>query len=421
MRTIAATLALISTLLTPAGAHNRAQDQDTTLAQRLQRAEEAIERLQRQLEEQNQSKVGSRLRNGVTLSGLIITNGFYNNARVNNSDAPQFVSVPQDTTGLPNRHLGAAIRQTRLGIAVSGARALGGALGADLQMDFFGGQMPSSNNRTSPVLRLRTATARLDIRHVGILFGQESPLVSPNNPVSFAASGIPGFAAAGNLWLWTPQVRATYETWSTPRFGIQGALLAPMTPSPQGAFLTQADSAEKSARPTVQGRVYVGWGDGDAESQLGFGVHRGWIATTGDSVLASEAFTADWRLALGEKIQVVGEAFFSGQALAGLGGGGIGQNLGLASVPVRTVGGWTQLNLRPSFAWEFGGGAGLDDPDEADLPTSGRGRNIAYEGHLHWRPGGGLLFGFEFRRMETTYVSGTVGANHFNWFGGVAF
>ena len=46
---------------------------------------------------------------------------------------------------------------------------------------------------------------------------------------------------------------------------------------------------------------------------------------------------------------------------------------------------------------------------------------MAYEGHLHWRPGGGLLFGAEFRRLETTYAAGTLSANHINWFAGLAF
>ncbi len=420
MRTVAACLALLAAAAPLAAQTPAARE---SLEARLQRAEEAIERLRAQVQEQEQAKVGSRLRNRVQLSGLILTNGFYNNARVNNSDAPQFVMVPQDTTGLPNRHLGAAIRQTRLGITVQNVRTLGAILGADLQMDFYGGQLPSNNGRTSPVLRVRTATARVDWPRLGLLIGQESPLVSPNNPVSFAASGIPGYTGAGNLWLWIPQARLTYEInfRNGSRIGLQGAALAPMTPSPQGLFTTAADSAEKTGRPTAQGRFYFGWGDGDTESQFGVGIHRGWIATTGDTVLSSEAITADWRLALGERILVLGEAFFNGQALAGLGGGGIGQNLGLSNVPVRAAGGWAQLNLRPSLTWEFGGGAGLDDVDEADIPTSGRGRNIHYTGHVHWRPGGGLLLGFEFRRMETRYATGTIGANHLNWFAGVAF
>ncbi len=392
-----------------------------SLAERVQRLEETVERLQHQLEEQAQAKVQSRLRNRVELSGLVLINWFYNGARFNNADVPQFVANPQDTTGLPNSHVGGTVRQTRLGIAVSGARAIGGDLSADLQMDFFGGQVASAGGRTRPLFRVRTAAVKVDWPHLGLLVGQESPLVAPLSPVSFAATGTPGFAGSGNLWLWIPQARLTFETGSRVRFGLQAAALAPMQPSPQPAFDTQADSAEKSGRPTLEGRAYVGWGSEDTESQLGLGIHRGWIATTGDTLLSSEAYTADLRLAVGPRVSILGEAFFNGQALSGLGGGGIGQNQGAGDAPVRTRGGWVQLNVRPNFAWELGGGYGFDDPNDADLAAAARFKNVSYEGHLNWRPGGGLLLGLEFRRIETTYQPGVISANHINWFAGVAF
>ncbi len=414
LSTAAVALALVA-------APSAGQEPDSLLA-RLQRAEEAIERLQHQLEEQSQSKVQSRLRNLVTLSGLVLVNGFYTGARVNNSDVPTFVRLDQDTTtGLPNSHIAGTLRQSRLGFTVTGARVLGGALTADLQADFFGGQQPSSGARTHPLMRVRTATARIDWPHFGLLIGQEMPLISPNNPVSFASSGLPGYTAAGNLWLWIPQLRASVETGGSFRLGVQSSVLAPMQPNFQPAFLTEPDSAERSGRPTVQGRLYVGWGDDESESQFGVGVHRGWIATGTDTMITSKAITADWRLALGERVLIHGEAFFNAQAVAGLGAGGIGQNLGPNAVPVRTRGGWAQVNLRPTFAWELGGGAGVDDPDEADLAASGRLKNVVYTGHLHWRPGGGLLVGVEFRRLETTYQAGTIAAHHVNGFVGVVF
>ena len=396
---------------------------DTTLAERLERAERALERLQRQMEEQSQAKVSSRLRNRVELSGLILANGFSNNERVNNADNPQFV-VPPDTTGLPNAAVGGTVRQSRIGLNVSGAQALGATLGADIQIDFYGGHPRSAGERTFPVPRIRTAFARLDWRHLGLLVGQETQIISPLTPSSFAAIGIPEFTDAGNLWFWIPQVRLTYETGARPRFGLQGAALAPVlgAPPPADSLLTPpATAAEKSQRPFVQGRAYIGWGDGETESQIGVGIHHGWIATAGDSLLSSEALTADIRLALGEKVLLLAEGFFNGAALAGLGGGGIAQSFGINGVPVDTRGGWAQLNIRPSFEWEIGGGYGMDDPDDADLPATARLKNTIIEGHLHWRPGGGLVIGAAFRRLTTTYSTGDLTANAINLFTGVAF
>ena len=392
-----------------------------SLADRVERAEQAIEVLRRQMGEQRGSGVQSRSRNRVEISGLVLVNGWYNDARFDNSDVPHFVSDPQDSSGLPNASMAAAVRQSRLGLSVSGMQALGAQLSADIQLDFFGGQQPSSGGRTFPIPRIRTAFARLDWRHVGLLVGQETQLISPLNPVSFAAVGTPEFTAAGNLWFWVPQVRVSYETGRAPRFGAQVAALAPMLGSPQTGFNTAADSAEKSQRPFVQGRVYVGWGDGETESQIGFGIHRGWIATTGDTLLSSEAFSADLRIALGEKILLLGEGFLNGRATAGLGGGGIGQEFGVGGRPVQSTGGWAQLNLRPTLMWEVGGGAGIDDPEDGFLTTTQRGRNIIYEGHVHLRPGGGLIVGAAFRRIETTYATGAQAANQINAFMGVAF
>src|SRR5216117_1084581 len=50
----------------------------------------------------------------VELTGLVLVNGFFTNARVNNSDVPQFVdSLPSASA------IGGTIRQTRLGLLVT--------------------------------------------------------------------------------------------------------------------------------------------------------------------------------------------------------------------------------------------------------------------------------------------------------------
>src|SRR5256885_1879882 len=88
----------------------------------------------------------------VELTGTVLVNGFFNSARVNNSDVPQFAdSLPAAGAG------GAAIRQTRLSISVTEPEVLGGTFAGEVDADFFGGQQPSSGGRTFPLLRLRRA------------------------------------------------------------------------------------------------------------------------------------------------------------------------------------------------------------------------------------------------------------------------
>jgi len=426
--TIHTRLGLALLLCATAAVPLSAQSPQDSLEERLEKAEEAIQRLQHQLEAQAQSAVQSRLQNRVEISGLILVNGFYDGAKFNNADVPQWVAAAQDSTGRPNGRIGGALRQTRLGITVRPGKVLGGDLSGDLQLDFFGTEDGvDANGRLLSPPRIRTANVRLDWPHVGLLVGQEKALVSQQSPVSFAAIGYPEFAGAGNLWAWIPQARVTVEAGRSLRIGIQAAALDPLWDPGASYTASDADLGERSGRPAAEGRVYLDWGSDERESTIGFGAHRGWIATAGTGTIASQALTADFRIVFAGVVTVAGEAF-TGQVLTGLGDGGIAQDLGPQGQPVRSRGGWAQVDVRPVFAWELGGGYGRDDPTDGDLlqvggtpPPGARLSNVVYEGHLHWRPGGGLLLGAEFRRFETEFPAGVLKANHVNGFVGLFF
>ena len=399
-----------------------AQTPQDSLAERLRRAEEAIERLRARLEQQAQPAVRSRSRGTLEIYGLIVANGYYNSAKTNNSDIPAYAEVPaaaDSASHLPLSNVGATVRQSRLGLQVSDVRALGAQVTGHFQFDFVGGQQPSAGGRTSPLMRIRIASVRMDWAHVGLLIGQDWTLLAPQTPTSYAAMGVPLFGYSGNLWFRSPQVRFTAETsWKT-HLGVQAAVLAPMQPQAQGAVSTQPDSAERSGRPTVEGRAYLAWGTGDLASEIGVAGHAGWLATGGDSLLQSRAVSLDGRIALGPRLVISGEAF-SGQALGSF-NGGVAQNLGRGGVPVRAKGGWVQVDVRPRSGWQIGGGYGMDDPKDEDLLLSGRGRNVTYAVHVIWRPAGGLVFGTEYKRIETLYLEGSLVANHINVYTAMSF
>src|SRR5216117_4012975 len=287
------------------------------------------------------------------LTGLVLVNGFFTNARVNNSDVPQFAY-----SLAPASAVGGTIRQTRLGLLVTEPDVLRGSFSGEVDLDFFGGQQPSSGDRTFPLVRLRRAVGIVSWAHAQLLFGQESPLVAERSPRSLASVGFPDFAAAGNLWLWVPQVRATLEQGYTLRVAEQVAVLAPTSGTAQGLFNTQPDSAERSRRPYLQARVRLAWGPTDDPNEIAIGGHLGWLASA-DTLFQSRAVTADARFKVGS-VELLAEAF-SGKALAGLGGGGIGQSLGPTGKEVRTKGGWGQINVRPRREVMVGGGCGIDD------------------------------------------------------------
>src|SRR5437762_624850 len=304
-----------------AGAQQSAAD---SLAERLRRAEAAIAALQQQVSEVSESGAHARSRVRLELTGRVAVNGFGNSRRVNNVDNPQFVR-PDTAASVPVRGIGMAIRQTRLGLVVNVADVMGGSFTGDLDVDFYGGQEPSSGGRTFPLVRLRTARGFVTWSNAELMIGQESPLISAVNPVSPAAIGTPDFAAAGNLWLWLPQVRIGVENSGSVRFGVQGAVLAPTSGDPAASFDTDYDLAERSQRPYLQARVHARWGGGEsAVGEVGRGVHEGWLVPS-STRMTSSAVACDALLPLVDFLELRGE-FFSGQALRGLGGGGIGQD-----------------------------------------------------------------------------------------------
>src|SRR5256886_4848562 len=210
------------------------------------------------------------------LTGLVLVNGFFTNARVNNSDVPQFAD-----SLAPASAVGGTIRQTRLGLLVTEPDVLRGSFSGEVDLDFFGGQQPSSGGRTFPLVRLRRAVGIVSWAHAQLLFGQESPLVAERSPRSLASVGFPDFAAAGNLWLWLPQFRVTLEQGYSLRLAEQVAVLAPTSGTAQGLFNTQPDSAEPSPRPYLPAPGRLPAGPPRAPHDNANRGHPGWAAPPG--------------------------------------------------------------------------------------------------------------------------------------------
>lgn len=186
--------------------------------------------------------------------------------------------------------------------------------------------------------------------------------------------GFPEFAGAGKLWLWIPQVRAGLDIAShgATRLGIEAAALAPPSGDPQTAFFTQPDIAERSSRPFLEGRLRARWGEGDSRGEASIGGHYGWLAVGPDWRVVTRAAAVSVWTSLAHRLELRGEAY-AGQALAGLGGGGVGQSFGRQR------------------------------------------RNLAVEGHASWRRAP-VVVGAEVRRLKTRYgaTRSDAGVSHVN-------
>jgi hypothetical protein len=412
----------IMILVTLGPAAKTARGQDSTrarldsLVEALRQTQARLDAVEQQVADAAESGVHTRSGTRMELTGRVLVQAFGNTRRVNNVDDPQFVR-PDTSDVVPARGGGMSMRQSLIAFRVTSPDVAGAQFSGDVQTDFYGGQQPSSGGRTFPLIRLRVARATLRWTTSEFMIGQDVPLIAQVNPVSIAASGTPDFAAAGNLWLWLPQARLTIGGMAPKTAAIQLAVLAPTNGDPAAAFDTDLDPAERSQRPFVEGRVRYRWEMSERPGEMGCGAHAGWIAINGSatsptSLISSHAVACD--IVAPMKILELRSEAYAGQALRGLGGGGIGQSTSPTNTAVRDVGGWAQLNVAPSSIWSFGAGFGIDDPNDADIAPTGRLRNAAGALYFITHPSGPLLMGIEVRRIATTYTGRKLVNDHFN-------
>ena len=348
------------------------------------------------------------------VSGVVLLNAYYNDDLVNDRGVPWLAAPRHPIAGEPLEAVGSTVRQSRITLSGWASDVLGGYFEGELDLDFFG--TPSEDTRREPVPRLRRAVGRVSWSHAWLIFGQEALPISPYNPSSFSMVGVPGFTGSGNLSRWMPQVRLGMDVGTTVRFGLEAAVVAPRFDGMLSEDAPQPDVAEQSKRPFVQGRLLTRWGNNSTGGEISVGGHYGWFVSGIDSLRATRAGAVAARFFVTSLVEVRGEAFL-GEGLGMLGGGGVDQTLSPDGTPVRTKGGWAQLNLHPAQSVEIGGGYGLDDPDNDDLDSvTGRRLNVSWElhCHLHVAP---LVFAVEYRRLETTYADAIYDlqtANHIN-------
>ncbi|HSC58481.1 MAG TPA: hypothetical protein VLC11_02895 [Gemmatimonadales bacterium] len=352
----------------------------------------------------------------VRLHGTVLMNSFYNDAAVSAEDLPLTASLP-GASGLPEHELGATVRQTRIIATADQDNVAGGQLHGELDLDFYGGGQATGFGRYSPVPRIRRAIGEIDWPRSTLLIGEEAPPISDVNPRSLAAIGFPGFSGSGNLWLWIPQIRFDHDLTGGDGFrpGIGVAVLAPTASGPAAAdsqVNLQPTIAERSGRPSVEARLTGRWGGSDG-GMVSIGGHYGWLATTGDTLLQSKGLAASAIVPFAGRFEFRGEAY-TGQGMAALGGGAIGQAAGVGGVPVKSKGGWAQLVFLPNSAWEFGAGYGVDDPQDSELTgASARLKNDVTTLEATWRLAP-IVAGLEVRHLATLYPSGTREATHVN-------
>ncbi|MGA9303825.1 MAG: hypothetical protein WBW31_00335 [Candidatus Sulfotelmatobacter sp.] len=409
------------------------------LGSRVQKLEESTQLLGSKINEQYQTKVETAAKYRARLSGIVLMNAFHNVGGSDNLDIPDYAQPV--AAGSPESSFGATLRQTEIGLEVFGPTLAGAKSSANVQFDFAGGFPSTPNGVNFGLVRLQTASVRLDWQHTSVIGGQDSLFISPLSPTSFASLATPAFAYAGNLWGWTPQLRVEHRfdlsdqqtlTW-------QGGILDNLDwEPPYSSYYRYATAGEQSGQPAYAMRT--AWSRPVLDHPLTFGVagyygRQNW--SWGRNVDAWAGMT-DWQIPILRRLALSGE-FYRGRGAGGL-GAGIGRAVLFGGDPyyattsvrgLDSAGGWSQLKFQLTPKLELNGTFAEDDAFAGDVrgfavdannfsPILGRNRGAL--GNVVYRPRSDLLLAAEFRRLHTfpVYDSASV-TNQINLSMGILF
>jgi hypothetical protein len=432
---------------TPQDQGTESQKEVQKKAERTASLDEEYQLLSGKVDDQYQTKVESASKYRVRLSGIVLMNLVSNQGVVDSIDLPTLAyAQPPGSSG---GSFGATLRQSEIGLEAFGPMVAGAKTTADLQLDLAGGFPSIPNGINSALVRLRTATMRMDWTNTSVVVGQDAIFFSPNSPTSFATLAIPALTYAGNLWSWVPQIRVEHKValGEESSLILQGGILDPVSGEAPGtvtgveagaSYYRQAGPGEASRQPAYGTRIAwtrnvfgqplrVGAGGYYARQDYGFNRNvDGWAGMT------------DIELPLSHQLLLSGK-FYRGRAVGGL-YGAFGQsvlfsgNPTLASTEVQalnSIGGWAQLKYRPANKWEFNVAFGMDNPYASDLkyfpyPVSygdaTLARNQAGFVNMIYRPRSDLLFSAEYRHLTTySLTDGGNNAGHVNLMMGVLF
>jgi hypothetical protein len=395
-------------------------------AERIERLEEQVEINTTQIKEHAQSKVESDSRMRVKLFGMLLANTYFNSNDSSMRDVPQ--NAPSPASDPRKNNFGATLRQSRIGLAMEGARlssGLGNArLSAHAEFDFWGSASQQAGGDVLGVLRLVTAIARLDWEKTSLVIGQRQPLISPLNPHSIAAVWLPPLSGSGNLSQWRPQITMEHRIGGneSSQMILQGGVMMPFGETLQGRTI--------EGGPGYQTRIALRRTlDQERNLEIGFGSYLHRRPFPFERKVNSYAITSDWSIPLGSRLELIGEAYF-GRAI-GLSEGSGGSNDSLYTVTgqidrpatgisgVFSVGGWTELGfkVRPDLDLNFA--YGLNDPRNSDILAGIRSpftrfKNQTASSNFIWQLRQNYLFSVEYRRLWTNYSAGLKNNNHFN-------
>ena len=395
-------------------------------------AEDDWQILNARVEEHEQVKVESASKYRLKLSGIALFNVFDTSGQLDNFDVP---TVAVQRVSYASGSVGASFRQSILGLRGIGPTVFGASTSADLQLDFINNAAGPYGGTAAGLVGLRIARLQFDWSKFSMTGGLETPFFSPNSPTSYLSLAVPAFAAAGNLWNWTPEIRAERRfDFTSSELKVEAGVLDSAGYSLSSSSVRVPTPGESSRQPVYAVRLS---GNNRMEDHaISFGVSGIYARSrfADGQTLPTAGAIADWKFPLIARLQLSG-AFFTGKGFDGFGG------LALPSVQpqdyqhylyttaptlagISVVGGWSQLKFTLNSRNEFNAAGGLGARDAGRLreaahsdplllPVAANNRIFFF--NYIFRPRSDLVFSAEYRRFHTgevlgaPYVAGQVG------------
>jgi hypothetical protein len=232
----------------------------------------ALAMLQEQVAEQAQTKVESKSRMPVTLSGSIVSNTAYNSGEANWLENPNIVAARTGPTG----SFGSTLRQSQLALSISGPAVGGWQTSGFVQVDFLAGAPGFATGTVMGLPRLLYALARLERERTSLVVGQDNMVLAPRDPTSLSTPGFPLLFRSGNLYLRTPQIRV--EQRLAGGLDLRAGIITPQAGDfgSTYVFAPAPGAGERSRAPAVQARIgHQRAADDGARWDVGIAGHYG--------------------------------------------------------------------------------------------------------------------------------------------------
>jgi hypothetical protein len=315
-----------------------------------------------------------------SLYGYIKLDASWDDSRIDAGNYARWVNAGGNHQGQAS----ITARQTRFGLNFNGPDVGKTVTTGKVEIDFYGG---GDENKNAVMMRHAFLKVFWPTADFSVLAGQTSDVISPLFPgtINYTVDWW-----AGNIGYRRPQLRLT-----------KGFKLTENSKLMLEAAAVRSIGGDKFGTPGFQGRTSLSFRLLTAKNTtLGISGHSG----------KEEADTRSWSanldlsLPIYDKLTLEGE-WWKGENLdAYLGGIGQGvTTIGKETKEIESRGGWAAFNYGPWGSWQFNLGSSLDDPNDKDLKTGDRSRNVSFFGNVLFNLNQAAQVGIEISKWDTRY------------------